>query len=96
MKLCFGSGRSPSGKGSGKDVAHTAAGPKLDPIALFGVRLGRGTRLGFALLVLKRDHGGANLALKVRRAAFDGVEFGALLVGQLIDAGQFGHTAAFF
>ena len=76
-------------------VCQHRLGAQLDPLALLGVRRGRRARLGFPFLSFQSDGRGAGLSFQVRRPALDRVQFGALLVAQLIDEGKFGHSAAF-
>ena len=64
--------------------------PKFSPLAVLGVafRLAGSLAGGalFGLLGFDRDHGGAQLALQVRGAGLNSVEFGAMFVGKRIDA----------
>ena len=47
----------------------------------------------FGFLGLDRDCGGAQLALQIGRALFDSVKFGAMLVAEVFELGQLGHSA---
>ena len=98
VEFGLGAVRAPLFDRRGDVVSEPDARPEFGALAILGIAFRRpghgacGALFGF--LVVDRDLRGAKLAFQVRRAALDGVEFGALFVVQLVDQGQLGHPAA--
>ena len=76
-------------------IHESRPAPKLDPLALFGIRRIGCLGLGLAFLLLEPDRRGADLAFEVRGAFLDCVQLAAGLIRQVLGLAQFGHPAAF-